>query len=197
MRDAVRRRRTSTSGRARRLGLCSCMARCPGDRRLTPVGRLRHRHGRTLKQKLAALEPFERGLGLSRPRLPPAGVADWLHSSTSTFHLLERQLRGRLTHGHPLSGLLPGLVDLDDHAIIAAGLHVSQLEAWMSVEEALAVSDHDREDHQPELVRPNPDPTGSARAACCRARPHSLMPASRGHSDTWSIAGPPYDPMRL
>jgi hypothetical protein len=29
----------STSGRARRLGLCSCMARCPGDPiRLTPVG---------------------------------------------------------------------------------------------------------------------------------------------------------------
>jgi hypothetical protein len=41
----------------------------------------------------------------------------------------------------------------------------------MSVDEGLAVSDHDREDHQPELVRPDPDRTGSARAARRGGRP--------------------------
>jgi hypothetical protein len=45
-------------------------------------------------------------------------------------------------------------LDLDNHAIIADGLQVSQLEGMYvdAVEEALLLSDHEREDHQPELI---------------------------------------------
>jgi hypothetical protein len=82
---------------------------------------------------------------------------------------------------YPLSGLLPGLIDLDNHAIIADRRQVSQLEGMHvdAVEEALALSDHDREDHQPELV-------DQTRIECCRG---NVCVSTEGLSKRWAIAG--------
>src|SRR5215217_2905757 len=126
------------------------------------VGRLRHLYGRTLEQQLAALEPLEGGRGLSRPRLAAGRCCHLAPLTDQHLHLLQRLLRGRLIHGYPLSRLTSGLINLDDHAIIADGLQLSQLECMHADagEEALAVSDHDREDHRPQPLH------GRSQAGC-------------------------------
>src|SRR5688572_331472 len=73
------------------------------------VGRLRHLHGRTLKQKLATLEPFEGGLGLSRPRLAAGRCRRLVPLADQHLDLLERLLRGRLVHGPLLPAYSLGL----------------------------------------------------------------------------------------
>jgi hypothetical protein len=72
--------------------------------------------------------PFEGGLGLSRPRLAAGRCRRLAPLTNQHLHLLKRLRRTRLIHGYRLSGLLPGLTDLDDHAIIADSLQVSLLE---------------------------------------------------------------------
>src|SRR5215211_6460544 len=83
------------------------------------VGRLGRLHGGTLEQKLAALQPFEGALGLTRPRLAAGRRRRLAPLTDQHLEFLERLLRSRLIHGYPFPGLFPGLLIWTIHAIIA------------------------------------------------------------------------------
>src|SRR5215203_3595330 len=73
------------------------------------VGRLRHLHGRTLEQKLAALQPFKGALGLTRPRLAAGWRRRLAPLTDQHLELLERLLRSRLIHDYPFPAHFLGL----------------------------------------------------------------------------------------
>src|SRR5215210_9050906 len=73
------------------------------------IGRLRHLHGGTLEQKVAALQPFEGALGLTRPWLAADRCRRLAPLTDQHLERLERLLRSRLIHGHPSSKCSWGL----------------------------------------------------------------------------------------